>query len=138
MMLKRDVFERVDLLSEEYFMYAEDIDLNYKIRQLGLSSYYADGAQIVHHGGCSSSRQNISQWSTVMICRAMLRYYRMSRGHVYGTAYRFAMGFAAVIRLTLLTMMFPFGNRQSIRWSVAKWCIILKWAIGIESLDASR
>jgi hypothetical protein len=138
MMLKRDVFERAGLLSEDYFMYAEDIDLNYRVRKLGLSSYYVGEAQIVHHGGRSSSRQKISQWSTVMTYRAMLRFYGKSRGRAYGVAYRVAMGFAAVIRLTILAIMFPFGDKSGIRWAVAKWSTILKWAIGIEQLGASR
>lgn len=137
-MLKRDVFERAGLVSEDYFMYAEDIDLNYKVRQLGFSSYYVGKAQLVHHGGRSSSRQRISQWSTVMTHQAMLRFYRMRRGPVYGTAYRVAMGFAAIIRLILLAIMFPFGDKEGIRWAVTKWSTILKWAIGIEQLGASR
>ena len=35
-MLKREVFEEVGLFSEDYFMYAEDIDLSYKIRKAGV------------------------------------------------------------------------------------------------------
>jgi N-acetylglucosaminyl-diphospho-decaprenol L-rhamnosyltransferase len=132
MMLKRDVFERVGLMSEDYFMYAEDVDLNYKVRQLGYLSYYVGEAQIVHHGGRSSSRQNISQWSTIMTYRAMSRFYRMSRGRVYGATYRAAMGLAAIVRITCLAIMFPFGDKAGIRWAAAKWGTVLKWAIGIE------
>jgi GT2 family glycosyltransferase len=138
MMLKREVFEQAGLLTEDYFMYAEDIDLNYKIRKLGFSSYYVGDAQVVHHGGRSSSRQEISQWSTVMTYRAMLKFYRTHRGRAYGAAYRFAMGSAAFVRLILLALMFPFGDKRGIRWAAAKWSTILKWSIGIENLGASR
>jgi N-acetylglucosaminyl-diphospho-decaprenol L-rhamnosyltransferase len=138
MMLKREVFERAGLLTEDYFMYAEDIDLNYKIRKLGFSSYYVGEAKIVHHGGRSSSRQRVSQWSTVMTYRAMLKFYRKSRGRLYGAAYRVAMGCSAVVRLILLALMFPFGDRLGIRWAAAKWSTILKWSLGIEELGASR
>jgi hypothetical protein len=138
MMLTRDAFERVGLLSEDYFMYAEDIDLNYKLRRLGLSSYYIGEARIVHHGGGSSSRQNVSQWSTVMTYKAMLRFYRMSRGRAYAEAYRVVMGLAAIARLILLTMMFPFGDRQGIRCAAAKWSTVLKWSIGIEQPGVSQ
>jgi len=138
MMLKREVFERAGLLTEDYFMYAEDIDLNYKIRKLGFSSYYVGEAKIIHYGGRSSSRQKVSQWSTVMTYRAMLKFYRKSRGRLYGACYRFAMGCAAVVRLLLLAIMFPFGDRLGIRWAAAKWSTILKWSIGIEELGASR
>jgi len=138
MMLKRDAFERAGLLTEDYFMYAEDIDLNYKLRRLGLSSYYVGEAQIVHHGGRSSSRQKVSQWSTVMTYKAMLRFYRKSRGQAYAAAYRVAMGLAAVARLILLAMMFPFGDREGIRFAAAKWSAVLKWTIGIERLGVSQ
>jgi len=138
MMLKRDAFERVGLLTEDYFMYAEDIDLNYKLRRLGLSSYYVGQAQIVHHGGRSSSRQKVSQWSTVMTYDAMMRFYRMSRGRMYAALYRAAMGFAATVRLTLLVMMFPFGDRQGIRLAAAKWSTVLKWSLGVGRLGASQ
>jgi N-acetylglucosaminyl-diphospho-decaprenol L-rhamnosyltransferase len=134
MMLKRDTFERVGLLTEDYFMYAEDIDLNYKLRKLGLSSYYVGAAQIVHHGGGSSSRQKVSQWSTVMTYKAMLRFYRTSRGRMYAAAYRAAMGLAAAARLALLAIMFPFGDRDGIRCAAAKWSTVLKWALGVERL----
>jgi GT2 family glycosyltransferase len=138
MMLKRDVFERVGLLTEDYFMYAEDIDLNYKVRRLGFSSYYIGEARIVHHGGGSSSRQKVSQWSTIMTYKAMLRFYRMSRGRAYAAAYRVAMGLAAASRLILLAMMLPFGDRQGIRCAAAKWSTVLKWAIGMERLGVSQ
>lgn len=138
MMIRRDVFERVGLLSESYFMYAEDIDLNFKVMRLGFSSYYIAEAQIIHFGGRSSSRQTVSQWSTVMTYRAMAQFFRSSRGPAYGAAYRAAMGFGAAVRLILLAMIFPFGDKQSVQWSAAKWSTILKWAIGIEQLGANR
>ena len=138
MLLKRDVFERVGLLDEGFFMYAEDIDLNYRVKKLGFSSYYVGGAQIVHHGGRSSSRQETSLWSTVMTFRAMLRFYRKSRGRVYETEYRVAIGIAAFVRLIALAMMLPFGDRVRIRWAVSKWSVILKMTVGIDQTGASE
>lgn len=137
MMLRRDVFERVGMLTEDYFMYAEDIDLNYKVNKLGLSSYYVGQAKIIHHGGRSSAMQKVSQWSTIMTCRAMWRFFRMRRGYLYAIGYRATTGCAALVRLTLLVGMLPFVERASIRAAIAKWCSILKWAIGMEQLEAS-
>jgi len=137
MLIRRDVFERVGGLSEQYFMYAEDIDLNYKIRNLGYSSYYTGQGRVIHHGGKSSSQHKVNQWSTMMTYRSMLQFYRTNRGQAYATVYRLAMGVAALVRLLLLGLMFPFGNRQQIRWSTSKWATILKWAIGRERLKSA-
>jgi N-acetylglucosaminyl-diphospho-decaprenol L-rhamnosyltransferase len=135
MMVKRDVFERAGLLSEDYFMYAEDIDLNYKIAKLGFCRYYVPQAQIIHHGGRSSSQQEASQWSTIMIQRAMLRYFRKSRGGLYAAGYRIAMGCNAAVRLFLLIIMLPLAGRQRVRSSIAKWGVILKWALGMSQVQ---
>jgi len=132
MMLKRDVFERVGLLTEDYFMYAEDIDLNYKVRRLGLASYYVGAAQIVHHGGTSSSRQPVSHWSILMKHRAMLKYYRKIGGSVYGMLYRGVMGVSALIHLALLAVVIPFEDKEVVRLKSAKWSTVLRWAVGLD------
>src|SRR5579872_7241306 len=38
MLLRRQVFQQVGMFSEEYFMYAEDIDLNYKVKSAGFTN----------------------------------------------------------------------------------------------------
>lgn len=138
MMMKREVFERAGMLTEEYFMYAEDIDLNFKVNRLGLSSYYVGDAKIIHHGGCSSSQQPILQWSTVMVQRAMARFFRVSRGPLYAFGYQIAMGLSAIGRLLFLFLAMPFGNKERLQWSITKWTIILKWALGSERIEAIR
>jgi N-acetylglucosaminyl-diphospho-decaprenol L-rhamnosyltransferase len=130
MLMSRDTFKRTRGFSEDYFMYAEDIDLNLKVRQLGLKSYYVAQATVIHHGGKSSSRQKVNQWSTMMKYRAMLRFYKKTRGQLYGDAYRTAMGLSAAGRLVVLALAFPFGDRDSVRSASAKWNAVLKWAVG--------
>jgi GT2 family glycosyltransferase len=82
MLMPRNVFEQVHMFTEDYFMYAEDIDLNYKVKRAGFSNYYVGDAVIIHFGGGSSSQQGVSQWKTVMKYRAMRQYYRNTRGPV--------------------------------------------------------
>ena len=137
MMLKRAVFEKVGLLSEDYFMYAEDIDLNYKVRKLGLRSYYVGAAEVVHHGGKSSTQQPASQWSTIMVHRAMVRYFRKSRGVGYSVVYRIAIGCAACFRLLILAAMLVLGGRKNFRCAASKWSHVLRWSLGFDSLRVS-
>ncbi|MGA7410089.1 MAG: glycosyltransferase family 2 protein [Bryobacteraceae bacterium] len=133
--LKREVFEAAGLYSEDYFMYAEDIDLNYKVAALGLGSYYIGEAVIIHHGGTSSRHQKLSQWSTKMKFRAMVTLYRKWHGRLYSTAYRAAMAASAVCRLAVLALVFPFKtvkqSRDMVRVTAAKWLAVLKCAVGL-------
>jgi len=135
MLMTRDTFERAGRFSEEYFMYAEDIDLNLKVKRLGLKNYYVSDAVVIHHGGKSSSRQKVSQWSTTMKYRAMLRFYKKTRGGLYGDMYRMAMGASAAGRLILLGLAFPFGDREFVRSASAKWNAVLKWAVSRHELQ---
>jgi N-acetylglucosaminyl-diphospho-decaprenol L-rhamnosyltransferase len=134
MLLKREVFEKVGMLSEDYFMYAEDLDLNYKLKRANYNNYYVGQAAIIHHGGRSSVQQKVSQWAIIMRHQAMLEYYRKTRGLVYKSMYRVAIGCTAAVRLLILTLMFPLGNimweRKSLKASTAKWKAVLNWALG--------
>jgi GT2 family glycosyltransferase len=132
MLLRRDAFEKVGLLTEDYFMYAEDIDLNYKLSRAGFASYYVGAAQIVHHGGTSSSLQPVSHWSILMKHRAMLKYYRMIGGSFYGMLYRATMGVSALVHLVLLAAVLPFGDKEVVRLKSAKWSTVLRWAVGLD------
>jgi hypothetical protein len=134
MLLRRTLFEQIGWFSEDYFMYAEDLDLNYKVKAAGFANYYVGETAIIHHGGRSSSRQKISQWATIMKYRAMVRLFHKTRGGVYAFGYRLAMGMVAIGRLVLLVLLTPFGNivgnKESLKFSFEKWTTVLKWAVG--------
>ena len=135
MLLRRQVFERVGMFSEEYFMYAEDIDLNIKIKQIGLKNYYVSEAVIIHYGGKSSSQANVNQWATMMKYRAMDIYYSKYHGRVYAMIYRASMGASAMGRILLIALAFPFGNilcdRHALRLAIKKWGAVLIWTLGL-------
>ncbi len=54
-MLRRQALEEVGLLSEDYFMYGEDIDLSYSITQRGWHNYYQP-LRILHYKGESTRK----------------------------------------------------------------------------------
>jgi hypothetical protein len=139
MLLRRSVFEQVGMFSAEYFMYAEDIDLNLKVYRAGYQNYYVADSSIIHHGGGSSSRQRVNQWKTLMKYRAMRMYYQKMHGGAYEIAYRTAMGCSAAIRLVLLGLSYPFGvafrKKESVLAAADKWKTVFKWAVGLQTIS---
>lgn len=137
MLLKREVFKQVGMFTEDYFMYAEDIDLSYKVKKAGFTNYYVGSATIVHHGG-GSSNQEVGQWATVMKYRAMGKLFRNMGGLLYGGLYRTTMACAAAGRLLILALAYPlasvFWNKQSVQFAVRKWTVVLRWALGRRTL----
>jgi N-acetylglucosaminyl-diphospho-decaprenol L-rhamnosyltransferase len=136
MLVRREVFKQVEMFSEDYFMYVEDVDLSYKTHCAGFANYYVGNASIIHHGGKSSSKQQISYWATTMKYRAVIHLLKKTKGELYAVLYRTAMGCVAVVRLTLLGVASMLGStlcdRESLRFSVHKWKTVLKWAIGAD------
>lgn len=53
MLIKKEVFKRVGGFSEDYFMYGEDVDLCYKIKEAGLRVVYYGKVSFVHIKGQS-------------------------------------------------------------------------------------
>lgn len=57
MLIKREVLEKVGLFDETYFMYVEDVDYSYRVRQAGYLLNIAHNAIIWHKVGGSQSKE---------------------------------------------------------------------------------
>jgi GT2 family glycosyltransferase len=136
MMLPRAAFQSVGGFSEDYFMYAEDLDLCWKLRRAGFTNYYVPTCAVTHYGG-GSSKQGRSQFSEVMTRESVYRLLRKFRGGPYGAGYRWAMAGAAAVRLGLLAVWLPAaalrGRIEGCRIVARKWHAVLRWSIGLES-----
>lgn len=56
MVMRRDVFEKINGFDEDYFLYVEEIDLCLRIRQLGYTVDYIKDAKVQHIGGASERK----------------------------------------------------------------------------------
>jgi len=54
MLLKKEVYQEVNGFDEDYFMFGEDIDLSYRILNLGYDNYYFSDTKIIHFKGEST------------------------------------------------------------------------------------
>lgn len=58
MFIKKEALDKTGLLDEDFFMYGEDIDLSYRLLQIGFKNYYLSDTQIVHFKGKSTPRDS--------------------------------------------------------------------------------
>ncbi len=56
MMIKKSVYELTGGFDEQFFMYAEDIDLSFRIRQAGYLNFYLSNTTIIHFKGESTRK----------------------------------------------------------------------------------
>ena len=60
MLLRKSALLKTGLLDESFFMYGEDIDLSYRIRQNGFKNYYFPETTIIHYKGESTRKGSLN------------------------------------------------------------------------------
>lgn len=58
---RKSVLDKVGLFGEDYFMYAEDLDLCFRIKKAGYKIMYIPEVKIIHHKGVASGLKSHSQ-----------------------------------------------------------------------------
>ncbi len=61
MFLRKDVYEKIGGLDETFFMYGEDLDYCYRVKQAGYKVFYFHSTKIIHFKGESTKRSNIDE-----------------------------------------------------------------------------
>ncbi|MDT8302795.1 MAG: glycosyltransferase family 2 protein [Sedimentisphaerales bacterium] len=78
LMVRRSVIEQVGVMDERFFMYYEEVDLCYRIKQTGWRIVYIPEAVITHLGGSSSAQIPVSK--RIMVMTSLLKFFRKHRG----------------------------------------------------------
>lgn len=96
-LVRRSVLDAVGLLDEDFFMYAEEVDLCYRTRRAGFEVHYAPVGEIVHLGGESSrlaSRRNFLEFR-----RSLLRFFWKHHGRGQAEVARILLATFLLVRL---------------------------------------
>ncbi len=60
MLMRMDVLRKTGFLDERFFMYGEDIDLSFRIKQAGYEIYYFPKTSIIHFKGESTNKETFN------------------------------------------------------------------------------
>ncbi len=74
LLARKDMLDEIGLLDENFFMYAEDVDLCLRAKKSGWKVFYYPGACVVHLVGASTSREKSKM--IIQHHRSMYRFYR--------------------------------------------------------------
>ena len=102
LMIKKEVLEKVKGFDESFFMYGEDIDLSFRIQQVGYKIFYLGETTIIHFKGESAKKQNINY--VRMFYAAMDIFVRKHYGGI--TSFFFSLFIRLAIAIRTLTSLF--------------------------------
>lgn len=105
MMVRREAFDKVGLLDEDYFMYGEDIDLSYRILKAGYENWYLP-CQILHYKGESTHKSSFRY--VHVFYQAMLIFFRKHYRH---TRFWVSLPIKAAIYFKALTALLSIQTR---------------------------
>jgi N-acetylglucosaminyl-diphospho-decaprenol L-rhamnosyltransferase len=74
LLLRREAFDSVDGFDARYFMYFEDVDLGERLGAAGWRNVYVPSAEVVHVGGASTGKPEVSARMQAEHHRSAYRY----------------------------------------------------------------
>ncbi len=99
MILPRHVIDEVGDLDETFFMYGEDLDWCYRIKEAGYKIIYYPKAYIVHHKGASSKKKRVK--TIYEFHRAMILFYNKHYRKKYNIMVTLAVYFGVGVRMIM-------------------------------------
>jgi GT2 family glycosyltransferase len=101
LMVRKKVLDQVGYFDEQFFMYAEDIDLCQRIHKNGWQLYYLSDAEIIHLEGGASDKAP-SDFSTLMMCESVSKLMYKNYGKIGIFIYKFGVIISSLLRLVFL------------------------------------
>ncbi|WP_210486237.1 glycosyltransferase family 2 protein [Rufibacter aurantiacus] len=101
MFMRAQALEKVGLLDEDFFMYGEDIDLSYRIKEGGYDVVYFPETRIIHYKGESTRKTSVNY--VFMFYRAMMvfaeKHFSGRQARLYSFLIRLAIYLRAAIAI---------------------------------------
>lgn len=123
MMLRREAYEEVGGLDEDFFMYGEDLDWCYRIQKAGWKNYYVHSTKIIHYKGESTKRSNLDEIRTFY--RAMHLFVKKHLSDSHGFAKLLGIAISISSRLAMLKAFLRPLKVALVDWFFVDVCLLI-------------
>lgn len=110
MMVDKKVLDKLGGFDETFFMYAEDIDLSYRIQKAGYLNYYFAESTILHFKGESTKKETLQYIHTFF--GAMVLFVKKHNGVFISNAY--ALAIQVVIAIKSIVVVIKNASKKSV------------------------
>lgn len=139
-MVRRKIISQIGGFDEKIFMYAEDLDLCYRILKKGWNVFYLSKEVILHHEGASSDKKG-KHFAVLLQKHSDLYFIQKHFGPKKAIEYRVAILLGALFRMFIIICSYPIykpnnsPKLKSIRHRFSKYIVIIQWALGFFSIN---
>ena len=108
LMVRREALDTIGLLDEEYFIYGDEADIQFRLKKAGWENYYLPQATTIHYGGRSMNR-----WSRrKMVYRGHMLFYQKNYGTLRTLALRLLLGGLSLIKLIVWVIAYVLPSKR--------------------------
>ena len=111
LIIRKSVLDKVGGMDERFFMYYEEVDLCYRIKQAGWRVVFLPGASITHLGGRSSEQVPVEK--QLMAMTSLLKFFRKHRGKfitvIFCFIFKAAMAIGNIITIVVNAIIYLFA-----------------------------
>ena len=109
--IKREVFDKIGLLDEQFFLYSEEVDFCKRAKETGLGIYYFPRASIVHHlskstSGSANLMKRIK--SRIHLQESHFKFFRKHSNFLTAHLVKLIISFSLFLRWFIFTLKRPF------------------------------
>jgi GT2 family glycosyltransferase len=99
LILRSEVLDQIGLFDDEYFIYSEEVDLCFRVRQAGWRLYWVPQALVVHYGG--QSTQQVAAEMFLRLYQGKVIFFRKHYGRLATASYKLVLATASLARLAI-------------------------------------
>jgi hypothetical protein len=134
MMVRKKVINKIGLLDESFFMYAEDIDWCYRIKKGGWKISYLCDAVIIHYGEKSAVKKFSETENMAENFKAYFKYFRKHYGLIYALFYRLMIGLIMICWnfVWIIRLFNRIKSKEEIKGIIARNNKFIRWSINID------
>jgi N-acetylglucosaminyl-diphospho-decaprenol L-rhamnosyltransferase len=104
LMLRREALDQVGLLDEGFFIYGDEADLQYRLKEAKWQVYYLPHATTIHYGGGSMNRWGRRK----MVYRGKMIFFRKNYGLLRTAALRIMLAILSLAKMVIWSVAFVF------------------------------
>ena len=142
----KTLLDKLHGFDEFFFMYAEDVDLCYRIRQKGKNIHYLAGEEIYHYHGpasITSIKRDDKFFSAILQRESNIYFLTKHFGEFTAAQFRIAVLSGSIIRMmiiiTLLPFLIIFKNNMTVSmiYALKKYFNLFLWSIKCRRVHSS-
>jgi len=100
MMMRKKALDQVGLFDERFFIYTEEVDLCYRLRQAGWKLHWVPQAEVIHYEGQSTSQ--LAPEMFIHLYQSKLKFFRKHQGKSAAWIYKFILFVISIPRVMLM------------------------------------